>query len=299
MTSTSIHLLVTIIALSIVCMDLTLAIVYSWFKKVPWTKIYIVFVASLLGCIGMQMLVYWSDISFNGLTSFVLMTIWRSILVADGAFLLTFIPYFTTWIIAHPWRNPYKSIFFSCSAIYLVVGIISIVQPYNMMIDVIEFILGGFVLFFCLFVLLKNYKGIENRWVRLISRTIIIAGLIMIPISLFGIFFKIVRESLSSIIYLCFGIIMLVFLFIANRKHFVEMKSEPEKPSIDDFFEHYHITDREAEIIKLIKQGKTAKEIAADLDISVNTVNNHIANIYSKTEVRSRIDLLNLFQEGW
>ena len=92
---------------------------------------------------------------------------------------------------------------------------------------------------------------------------------------------------------------MLVFLFIANRKHFVEMKSEPEKPSTDDFFEHSHITDREAEIIKLIKQGKTAKEIAADLDISVNTVNNHIANIYSKTEVRSRIDLLNLFQEGW
>ena len=53
------------------------------------------------------------------------------------------------------------------------------------------------------------------------------------------------------------------------------------------------------ELRELIKQGKTAKEIASDLDISVNTVNNHIANIYSKTEVRSRIDLLNLFQEVW
>ena len=299
MSAASIHLLLTIIALSILCMDLSLAIVYSWFKKVPWTKIHIVFIASLLGCIGMQMLVYWSDVSFNGLTSFVLMTIWKSLFILDGAFLLTFIPYFTTWVIAHPWRNPYKTLFCSCSIIYLIVGIVSIVQPDNMIVDVIEFILGGFVLFFCLFVLLKNYKGIENKDVRLVSRVIIIAGLIVIPVALLGIFFKVVRESIAVIIYLCFGIIMLVFLFIANRKHFKELKSVPDKPTIDEFFEHYHITDREAEIILLIKQGKTAKEIASDLDISVNTVNNHIANIYSKTEVRSRIDLLNLFQEVW
>ena len=299
MSAASIHLLLTIIALSILCMDLSLAIVYSWFRKVPWTRIFIVFIASLLGCIGMQMLVYWSDVSFSGLPSFVLMTIWNSLLIADGAFLLSFIPYFTTWVIAHPWRNPYKSIFFSCSVIYLIIGILSIVKPANMIIDMVEFVLGGFVLIFCLIVLLKNYKGIENKDVRLVSRIIIIAGLIVIPLALLGIFFKVVREALAVIIYLCFGIIMLVFLFIANRKHFKEIASEPEKPTIEEFFEHYHITDREAEIIMLIKQGKTAKEIASELDISVNTVNNHIANIYSKTEVRSRIDLLNLFQEVW
>ena len=41
-----------------------------------------------------------------------------------------------------------------------------------------------------------------------------------------------------------------------------------------------------------------AGKIASELDISVNTVNNHIANIFAKTEVRSRIDLLNLLQEA-
>ena len=45
-------------------------------------------------------------------------------------------------------------------------------------------------------------------------------------------------------------------------------------------------------------KGLTQKEIAAELSISVNTVNNHIANIFTKTEVRSRIDLLNLLQEA-
>ena len=95
------------------------------------------------------------------------------------------------------------------------------------------------------------------------------------------------------------GIIVLVFLFLALRKHFTEANKEPEKPTLEEFFERFHITDREAEIILEIKKGLTAKEIASELNISVNTVNNHIANIFSKTEVRSRIDLLNLFQEVW
>ena len=41
-----------------------------------------------------------------------------------------------------------------------------------------------------------------------------------------------------------------------------------------------------------------AKEIASALSLSVNTVNNHIANIFSKTGVRSRIDLLNLIHKS-
>ena len=60
----------------------------------------------------------------------------------------------------------------------------------------------------------------------------------------------------------------------------------------------YHITDREAEVIDLVGQGLTNKEIAASLSLSVNTVNNHIANIFGKTGVRSRIDLLNLIHKG-
>lgn len=299
MTVASIHLLLNIIAFAIVGMDLALAIVYSWFRKFPWTNIFLVFLASLLGCTGMQMLVSWSDISFTGLTSFVLMTIWKSLFIADGAFILTFIAYFTTWIIAHPWRNPYKTIFISSSLIYFIVGIFSIIKPNNMVFDAIEYILGGFVLLFCLVVLIRNLKGIENKDVRLVSRVIIIAGLILIPIAIFGIFFKVVRDLLAAVIYLCFGIIVLVFLFLALRKHFTEANKAPEKPTIEEFFERFHITDREAEIILEIKKGLTAKEIASELNISVNTVNNHIANIFSKTEVRSRIDLLNLFQEVW
>ncbi|MFC4108223.1 response regulator [Micromonospora zhanjiangensis] len=51
------------------------------------------------------------------------------------------------------------------------------------------------------------------------------------------------------------------------------------------------LTPREEEIIKLIAEGNTAKEIAEALVISVKTVDRHRANILQKLGMRDRIDL--------
>ena len=48
------------------------------------------------------------------------------------------------------------------------------------------------------------------------------------------------------------------------------------------------LTDREIEILKLIAEGLTNKEIAERLDISNNTVKTHIKNIYGKLQVNRR-----------
>ncbi|MBQ2259693.1 MAG: response regulator transcription factor, partial [Spirochaetales bacterium] len=92
----------------------------------------------------------------------------------------------------------------------------------------------------------------------------------------------------------------LVFLCIALEIPIVETKEETfqRKELTIDEVSSYGITQREFEVILLIKRGLTNKEIASELSISVNTVNNHIANIFDKTDVRSRIDLLNLLQEA-
>lgn len=50
------------------------------------------------------------------------------------------------------------------------------------------------------------------------------------------------------------------------------------------------LTSRETEIITLIAEGKTNKQIAADLFISVNTVKVHVSNIFQKIEVSSRTE---------
>ena len=98
---------------------------------------------------------------------------------------------------------------------------------------------------------------------------------------------------------IAYFIYALVFLFMVVSYEKKESRENNEKSELTlEKVSKYKITERELDVVKLIKQGYTNKEIADKLCISVNTVNNHIANIFSKTEVRSRIDLLNLLEEA-
>ena len=54
------------------------------------------------------------------------------------------------------------------------------------------------------------------------------------------------------------------------------------------------LTRRENEIVALIKQSLSAKEIAKRLKISLRTVENHLVHIYTKTGSSSREELFNL-----
>ncbi len=54
------------------------------------------------------------------------------------------------------------------------------------------------------------------------------------------------------------------------------------------------LSEREMEILKLLVQGSDYKGVAAILFISPNTVRKHIANIYSKLQISSKVQLVNL-----
>lgn len=54
-------------------------------------------------------------------------------------------------------------------------------------------------------------------------------------------------------------------------------------PSIDS-----RLTSREAEVVNLLRQGLTNREIALRLDVSINTVKKHVAGAYEKQGIRSR-----------
>jgi DNA-binding NarL/FixJ family response regulator len=51
------------------------------------------------------------------------------------------------------------------------------------------------------------------------------------------------------------------------------------------------LTPREDEVLKLIAEGRSSKEIARDLTIAVKTVERHRANILAKLGMRDRVDL--------
>ncbi|MFC4737552.1 response regulator [Bacillus daqingensis] len=60
------------------------------------------------------------------------------------------------------------------------------------------------------------------------------------------------------------------------------------------------LTDREKEVMKLIADGQTTKEISAGLYLTNGTVRNYISSILDKLEVPNRIAAVTLCrEEGW
>jgi DNA-binding NarL/FixJ family response regulator len=57
-------------------------------------------------------------------------------------------------------------------------------------------------------------------------------------------------------------------------------------------FEHEGLTTREREVLKLIAEGKTSRQIADMLCISARTVEHHRANIMDKLNIRKTADLV-------
>ena len=77
--------------------------------------------------------------------------------------------------------------------------------------------------------------------------------------------------------------------------------SLPQTPAdaMTRFVEEYKISKREEEVIRELCAGKTNKEIAEALFISLQTVKDHIYRIYLKTDVNNRVQLINLIQSCW
>ena len=62
--------------------------------------------------------------------------------------------------------------------------------------------------------------------------------------------------------------------------------------NLQDFTKIYGLTKRETEITQLITQGKSNAEIAEELFISEKTVKKHVSNIFDKTGVNKREELI-------
>ncbi|MCM3038120.1 response regulator transcription factor [Paenibacillus motobuensis] len=63
---------------------------------------------------------------------------------------------------------------------------------------------------------------------------------------------------------------------------------------------HHPLTNREREILDLVAQGMTNREIAKALDISDQTVKNHLKNIMHKLHLENRVQLTRYaMEQGW
>lgn len=90
--------------------------------------------------------------------------------------------------------------------------------------------------------------------------------------------------------------VICIFLFF-HLYHMMYMHQvSPEVDYIQAFASHYDLSQREADIFRMIVGGSTNKEIAERLYISENTVKFHVRNLLRKTDCSKRKELLALYE---
>ena len=96
-----------------------------------------------------------------------------------------------------------------------------------------------------------------------------------------------------------------VFISTAGRRVAVEISSVPlmsgeRVVGVFGLFEghpedqaaapHPHLTPRQVEVLRLLEQGRSTKQIAAELQLSTETVRNHIRRLFRALGVHSRLE---------
>jgi DNA-binding CsgD family transcriptional regulator/uncharacterized membrane protein len=156
-----------------------------------------------------------------------------------------------------------------------------------------------------LLILHKNIARINDKGkqtaVRRFTRVMLIPYLLAMLVFILHLFY-----IFSNEVFVVFFFIFEVVLFgfpIFYLKRFMELYHgviELTEPDMEKQFakllNKYNISKREREVLELICEGKTNKQIEKILFISLQTVKDHVSRIYQKTGVKNRVQLNNLFR---
>ena len=88
-------------------------------------------------------------------------------------------------------------------------------------------------------------------------------------------------------------------VFLSSKIAGTLLKDYRSLAALEDQLQPSALTDREREVLQLIAEGKTIKEIADVLNIGVKTVETHRRNIQQKLNLKGTADLIRYaFKEG-
>jgi DNA-binding CsgD family transcriptional regulator len=164
-------------------------------------------------------------------------------------------------------------------------------------------------IFYAVAITIKHLNETDSRKKKVL-KSFIILTLVLTPF----IFLDMRVEKIEPIASLFpYGILSfpLFYLFWNILSLFWGFKSLPElfsaksaaipkimdEGNLNQFFTKFEITNREKEVIKLLLEGYSYNKISETLFVSVSTTKSHVYNIYQKTGVKNKIELLNLVQK--
>jgi two-component system NarL family response regulator len=83
---------------------------------------------------------------------------------------------------------------------------------------------------------------------------------------------------------------------VSELRKYVDAHRQPAETPADDSLAE--LTQREREIVRLIVEGASNKEVASSLNISERTVKGHLSNVFQKLGVTDRLKLMLYVREG-
>ncbi len=166
-----------------------------------------------------------------------------------------------------------------------------VIREYYIIMNLIHFFLAAYLIHF-------PWKG--QQVIHDYDRRIIAPALFIIMIvQCVPLLFYTTQTWLSIVFILAFflGNIFLPVWFSYGTLN-SSLTSEPEKDlPFPEFCKKFEVSPRESEVIREICNGLSNKEISDKLFISLQTVKDHTHHIYIKTNVRSRVQLINLVKD--
>ena len=296
------------------------SIIYYIIERITWLKYYIIF----LSVFGFLLLIRAVKlISFLAVPSFfsneIFNTLYIFILSVSMSLMLYFIPAFLYRFLGLKWAVKENVEYLILSVIFFVLSILGILLHFNFYIIANRiFYLSILYLFILGFI---NYKNLKDSTIKFIVKILGLITIFIYPILVYQLIilnkntFDIGSIDITLILfYIWWNLVMLGYLLwyfisiIKNKNMFVNKEltksnssniKEKEiinKPQLKKE-EEINLTKREKEILFYLLSGKTNKEVSIILKISLNTVNNHVANIYDKSGVKNRVELVNKFSK--
>ncbi|MBN1646946.1 MAG: helix-turn-helix transcriptional regulator [Spirochaetales bacterium] len=287
---------------SILCLcsgaiNLTLSLIYRKIRKTFWMKYYLAFLVSFTLLIIIHTLrLFYAIVPLP--QENILNIVLTAIFIIDLSFLMYYVPFFSTWLVRIEWKNPWKTIIPVLTVAFFTLGCLYVVFNLNIIFYSLMIAMFATAVLGCIILVLKNRERITDPELKRTWVYFIIISAVFCPVIILDAFLTYTKGSWIAelprgvlsfpLYYLWMNIIVIIYLI----NQFLHM---PENISAGFNYAktaRFHITDREMEIIRFLQAGLPYKEIAVELCISANTVNNHVAKIYAKTGARNRFELM-------
>ncbi|MEI0490680.1 helix-turn-helix transcriptional regulator [Brachyspira pulli] len=297
------------------------SIIYYIIERVSWLKYYIVFLftfAFLLLIRAVKVLTFLTIPSF--MSNNIFNTLYFFTFSIAMSLMLYFIPAFLYRFLNMKWTFKENIIYIVLSVSHFIISILGIVTVFDIyIISNIIFYASIIVLFIIGFI---NYKKLEDKTMKFIVKILGLITIIIYPILIYQ-FISYRKESYNIgsmditfvLFYIWWNLVMLGYFswyfinIVKNKNKIVNSDIQLTNSSVENEVsnntkgmnskteETINLTRREKEILSYLLDGKTNKEVSLILDISLNTVNNHVANIYEKSGVKNRVELVNKFSK--